>query len=645
MNKSADLSTFLANYSTSFARTAYLLTGDADRARELAVEALVTAGRSWSTIRHGQPAVTVLRELYARFLAAAPPPSPSPSSSPEGHVLAVLAPTARAVLVARYHDRLPPEQVAMVTGLWTAALDEEARQARTHLQAAHPELFTHPEPPADPPSPEPAATSPSEPAAPSTEPASPSTEPAAAPSAEPGDAPSPEAGKAQEAVPGDAQEAVPEPGDAQQQEEASEPGDAQGAASEPAAPGDGQEAAWAAPGDPQEEAESTPWAAPAQASDADEPGLRAALVRIAAEMPHTNLSEPVLTRIGRRRRGRVAMWATVSAGVVGAFAALVVIAASTLAGNLERAAGDLSTDLPSPDDVPTAMPDKLSDPIRYAHTSYCEGDATDSSDPQPCGQWRLTTTSGKEWRLHAARAGYDEETLLALPLAISQDGHRLAYRHRDGTYVVHDLPTGVVKKIDIEHEETLPHITSSPDGRYFALDFGAADGALLDFDTGRTRHVKGAKIKILAVGNDGTRVVSDEVDVKDVPGHASVTTLTVQGAKRRASRGYRVDPGLIEHGAALSPDGRTLALVSADERLVTMNARTGRVFGPRTALSDYGVIAVERWLSTGEVLVRQPDEDEEDAYLTKVDVRSGKSAERGDDEEEIGYDFPIGALE
>ncbi|MFI7127527.1 hypothetical protein ACIBQ1_17650 [Nonomuraea sp. NPDC050153] len=606
MNKSADLSTFLANYSTSFARTAYLLTGDADRARELAVEALVAAGRSWSSIRHGRPAVAVLRELYARFLAAAPPPSP------EGHVLAALTPTARAVLVARYHDRLPPEQVAMVTGLWTAALDEEVRQARTHLRTAHPELFTHPEPLATTPSPEP--------------PDPPYPEPATASSPEPAAAPSPEPGEATSLEPGDAQE------------------EEKKAAAEPAAPGDGQEVAWAAPGDTQAGAESTPWAAPAQSSDTDEPELRAALVRLAAEMPHTNLSEPVLTRIGRRRRGRVAIWATTSAGLVGAFAALVVIAASTLAGNLERAAGDLSTDLPSPDDVPTAMPDKLSDPIRYAHTSYCEGDSTDSNDPQPCGQWRLTTTSGKEWRLEAARAGYDEETLVALPLAISQDGHRLAYRHRDGSYVVHDLPTGVVKKIDIEHEKTLPHITSSPDGRYFALDFGAAEGALLDFDTGRTRHVKGTKIKILAVGNDGTRVVSDEVDVNDVPGHASVTTLTVQAAKRRASRGYRVDPGLIGHGAALSPDGRTLALVSADERLVTMNARTGRVFGPRTALSDYGVIAVERWLSAGEVLVRQPDEDDEDAYLTRVDVRSGKSVDHGD-EEEIGYDYPIGALE
>ncbi|MFI6733722.1 hypothetical protein ACIBI9_12400 [Nonomuraea sp. NPDC050451] len=547
MKKSGDLSIFLANYSPSFARTAYLLTGDADRARELAVEALVTACLRWSTIRSGQPAVAVLRELYAHFLAATPPPSP------EEHALATLTPTSRAVLVARYHDALPPEQVAMVTGLWTAALDEEAHQALARLRDAHPELFTR-------------------------------------------------------------DETTPEPGD------------------------DAQETPWAAP-EPDDEAE----AAPAQGSDIDEPGLRAALVQIAAGMPHADLSEPVLARIGRRRRLRVTLWAAASAGAVGAFAALVVIAASTLAGNLERAAGDSSTALTPSDEVPMAMPDKLSDPIRYAYTDYCEGVSSDPGNPQPCGQWRLTTLTGKEWRLHTARAGYDEETLLSLPLAISQDGHRLAYRHLDGSYVVHDLPTGVVKKIDIEHEETLPHLTSSPDGRYFALDFGAADGAVLDFDTGVTRHVSGTKIKILAVGNDGTRVVSDEVDVNDVPGHASVATLTVQGAKGR-TRGYRVDPGLLGYGAALSPDGRTLALVSADERLVTMNARTGRVSRSRAALDDYGVIAVERWLSADEVLVRQPDEDDEDAYLTRVDVRSGKSADYGD-EEEVGYDFPLGALE
>ncbi|WP_431915584.1 hypothetical protein [Nonomuraea jabiensis] len=578
MKKSGDLSIFLANYSPSFARTAYLLTGDADRARELAVEALVTACRRWSTIRWGQPAVAVLRELYARFLAAAPPPAP------EEHALGALAPTARAVLVARYHDALPPEQVAMVTGLWTAALEEETHQAIALLRAAHPELFTRDE------TPEPEGDAPSEPSEPS-EPLEPSE---------------PEGG---------AQQAV-------------------------------DQAPWVAPEEPPgtaQETDSTPWTVPAQASDTDDPGLRAALVRLAAAMPHVNLSEPVLTGIGRRRRIRVTLWATVSAGAVGAFAALVVIAVSTLAGNLEKATGGIGTAPTPSDEVPMAMPDKLGDPIRYAYTDYCEGASSDSSDPQPCGQWRLTTLSGQEWRLHTARAGYDEDTLIALPLAISQDGHRLAYRHRDGSYVVHDLPTGVVKKIDIEHEETLPHITSSPNGRYFALDFGAADGAMLDFETGATRHVSGTKIKILAVGNDGTRVVSDEVDVNDVPGHASVATLRLQGAKGRAG-GYRVDPGLLEHGAALSPDGRTLALVSADERLVTMNARTGRVSGSRTALDDYGVIAVERWLSAGEVLVRQPDEDEEDAYLTKVDVRSGKSADFGG-EEWIGYDSPLGALE
>ncbi|MEW1839590.1 hypothetical protein AB0392_16735 [Nonomuraea angiospora] len=637
MKKSGDLSIFLANYSPSFARTAYLLTGDADRARELAVEALVTACRRWSTIRWGQPAVTVLRELYARFLAAAPSPAP------EGHALATLPPTARAVLVARYHDALPPEQVAMVTGLWTAALDEEAHQALALLRAAHPELFTRhetPEPP-DAPRPEPGDT--------------PSQVSGDTPSQVPGDTPSPERGDAPPPEPEDAPPPEPE-SDAPPEPEGDAPSEPEGHASPepeghapPEPEGDAREMAdqapWVAPEDPPgaaQEPEPALWTVSAQGSDADEPGLRAALVRIAAGMPHTNLSEPVLTGIGRRRRTRVTLWAAASAGAVGAFAALVVIAVSTLAGNLERATDDSGTISTPPDEIPMAIPDKLDDPIRYAYTDYCDRVATDSSDPQPCGQWRLTALSGKEWRLHTARAGYDEETLIALPLAISQDGHRLAYRHRDGSYVVHDLPTGVVKKIDIEHEETLPHFTSSPNGRYFALDFGAADGAMLDFDTGATQHVRGTKLKILAVGNDGTRVVSDEVDVNDVPGHASVATLRLQGAKGR-TRGYRVDPGLLEYGAALSPDGRTLALVSADERLVTMNARTGRVSGSRTALDDYGVIAVERWLSADEVLVRQPDEDDEDAYLTKVDVRSGKSEDYGG-EEWTGYDSPLGAL-
>ncbi|PZG08230.1 hypothetical protein [Nonomuraea aridisoli] len=100
---------------------------------------------------------------------------------------------------------------------------------------------------------------------------------------------------------------------------------------------------------------------------------------------------------------------------------------------------------------------------------------------------------------------------------------------------------------------------------------------------------------------------------------------------------YRIDAALTEYGGALSPDGRTLALVTADLKLVTLDARTGRVGKRRTDVGDYEVIRVERWIGRDEVLVRRWDDDY--VLLTKVHVRTGATeeldAELG---ESLGYD-------
>jgi hypothetical protein len=475
-----------------------------------------------------------------------------------------------------------------VTGLWIAVLDKETRQARAHLRATRPDLFPAPpeaQKPAEPPQ---------EPTEPPQEPTGPPQDPAPASST----APAPALWTA---------------------------------------PWDSPSAAPAAAG--------TPWTVPAQARDepgsADDPDLRAALIRIAADMPHVHLSEPVLSRISRRRRIRAATWTTVSLGTLGAFVALVAVGVSAVARNVERATPDLvPTGTQASDRIPEALPARLTDPIQYAYMSYCEGGGGDSSNPQPCGQWRLTTTSGKEWRLHDARAGYDKDSGTTLPLAVSHDGHRLAYRDTKGSYVVRDLPTGTVKTIEVQNEPVDPHITASPNGRYFAVDFRLSDGATLDFDTGVTHYDYGDAVQILAVRDDGLRVIAEQEDVSDVPGHASITTLRLSDA----GSPFRIDPGLIEYGGALSPDGHTLALVTQDTKVITMDAGTGRVTGRRTALEDYEVLLVERWISADEVLVRQWDD--EYAFLTKVNVRSGATSEFAEDTTEwLDYDSPLGVLE
>ncbi|MFF4191400.1 hypothetical protein [Nonomuraea sp. NPDC001831] len=613
MSKSHDLSAFLASYGPSFARTAYLLTGDADKARELATAALVASCRRWSAIHYHRPADAVLRDLYGRFLGATGAPWPLP----EGHLLAGLAPRTRAAVVVTFHDGLSLPHAAQVTGLWTGALDDELRRARTQLRATHPTLFENPaNPPEDPTAPPENRTDPpADPADPSQDPADPTRGQAEPAGGRRGDRPGNGATSASPWTLGPA----PEP---------TSPWTL-GPAAEPPAPTAGIHDA--APGDP---------------------ALRAALLGLAAGMPRADvagLAETVLRRVTARRRVRASVWTLASLGLVAAMVTAIVAGLSAVADRMDEAT-DRSPFAPGTrapaQEIRDPLPAALPDPVRFAYTGYCRDAEADVHDPQPCGQWVLTTRSGAEWRLPDARAGYDPATGESMPLALSQDGHRLVYQNPQGRYLVHDLPTGVVKRIDATAGDGEAHISSSRDGRYFALSFGDADdSAVLDFRTGATRTVRGADVEILAVHDDGTRVVAERRDTGSVPGHASVSTLRLDGAGTR-TKGFRIDPALIEHGAALAPDGRSLALVTADDRLVTMDARTGRVTGPRPRLDADGleVIRVERWLSRDKVLVRLWDE--EDVYLVQVDVRTGESADLGDSATEwIDYSDPLGALE
>ncbi|MGW0801941.1 hypothetical protein [Nonomuraea sp. NPDC002799] len=590
MSKSSDLPAFLASYGPSFARTAYLLTGDADKGRTLAVDALTTVCRRWRAIRWSRPADAVLRELYRRFLNA--------GEAPATGALAALPPKARVALVTQYHDGLDVRQAAAITGLWVAVLTQETREARDYLQATRPDLFTTVQPHSPAPDPAPLAPPPSAPLAPQPPPPQPETPQPSAP------------------------------------EQAAEP------------------ASWAAPWGTVAPAatpwavEGRTWAATPPAADPatpDDPELRAALAGIAAEMPHTNLSEPVLRRVTRRRRVRTALWTSVSVGMVGALVALIAVSVNAMARNLDQLIADPTGYPSAPQPIPEAAPAKLSAPIRYAYPGYCPGTPAEISDfsvAKPCAQWRLTTTSGEEWRLTTARPAYDEATGASAPLGVSRDGHRLAYRNSEGAYVVHDLPSGKVKAFDVRDELVNPAITSSPNGRFFAVGSEFSDGGLFDFDTGVTHYLFSERV--LAVRDDGTRLAGVRKDVHDVPGHASVTTLTL-GAPGALEGGYRVDPDLLKLGGALAPDGRTVALIAEDSTLITMDARTGRVFGHRTVIEDYEVLAVERWVSADEVLIRQWDDDY--AYLTKVNVHSGATVELSEDwMEELGYDSPIGAL-
>ncbi|WP_344481864.1 hypothetical protein [Nonomuraea monospora] len=626
MSKSNDLSIFLGDYGPSFVRTAYLLTGDQDRARSLAIDSLVKVCRRWTAVRANGPALVVLSELYRRFLAADVPP-------PATYPLGVLPPRTRAAFVARHHDALHPQQVATMTGVWTGDLDRELHQAHAHLQATHPELFpAAPQPP--------------------SEAAAPPEEHEVAPSGEhhPG-----WATPFEERDPGQA--APPE----EQRPEWVAPFEER--APGQAAPSGEHHPEWAAPFEERDPGQAAPsgehrpeWAAPspqhAEPHARDGAGPRGGLVALVTALPatHTDVAGAVLARITRGRRIRVATWTTVSVGTLSAFVALVVAGVNSMATTFEQAMTSPTSSYTPPSveeeeaELPGLLPAKLDDPIQYAWQGYCRSEGeNNANDPRPCAQWRLQTTSGNEWRLGGARAGYDEDSGVTMPLAISQDGRRLAYRQLTGQYAVRDLPTGVVKLIDVRDAQVAPHLTVSPNGRFFSVDFGLSDGATLDFDTGVTHYEYGQEVHILGVTDDGTRAVAQQRNVSDVPGHASLTTFHLNGLTALEG-GYRIDPGLIDLGGAVSPDGRTLALITADSELVTMDGRTGRMGGPRTDLSDYDLIAVERWVREDEVLVRSWDDDDYVA-LTKVNVKSGDITEvTGDWVEWLDYGSPLGAV-
>ncbi|MEU8247125.1 hypothetical protein [Nonomuraea sp. NPDC048916] len=565
-------------------RTAYLITGDARWARGLTVEALITVGRRWSSLRANRPVDAALRELYRRALDVQAGP-------PAGFPLDVLEPRGRAALVAQFHDSLHPYHAADLCGLGPFGHEETARSLH-RLRTAWPALFTP------------------HPAAPDTAPGPP--------------------------------EDTGEP-PAEQAEEAWTLPDAEG--------GTG---GWSAT----KPAQGTGEGAPAgvempQVGFRAEPALHRTLVRMSAEATAgtadvTGLTQEVLRGIRRAKRVRRAVAGSVSAVAVASFVAIVYVGLTVIAENARNVADPMAT--PESDLFPTSTPAKAPDPVperleeavRFAYTGYCErSGATSAADPPPCAQWRLVTASGDEWRLDGARAGFGMGTDGTGPLALSQDGHRVAYQNEAGDYVVQDLATGTARTVELARRQDMTYIVSSPNGRYFAIGFDGEKGAVLDFDTGTTSPARGGRV--LAVMDDGRRVVTGSEDVTNVPGHASVTTLGLEGPSGRGGRPYRIDPALIEYGAALSPDGRTLAVVAGDERLALMNVRTGLITGPRPSLDDYEIVAVERWLNQEEVLVRLWDDDDE--LLVAVNIRTGSSEPYAEEiTEEMDYGSPLGRV-
>lgn len=336
------------------------------------------------------------------------------------------------------------------------------------------------------------------------------------------------------------------------------------------------------------------------------------LARLAAQPPPVEVADEVLPPVMRRRRVRIGLISAASTLVTAAILGTIAFGAVLVIGQADQFGATLPLRGPqseSDKEVPAALPAAIDEPIAYAYSTYCGPE-----EDKTCAQWRLVTTEGAEWRV--ADAKHDATGLMH----VSQDGTRIAYLSTQNTYLVRDLPTGVSKKINVRIDGTTPHFVSSPNGRFFALTFEDADGegGVLDF----TRSVSTFEFdaKVVAIRNDGQQVTSERKSVANVPGHAAVTSFSMDGGPA-----YRIDPTLMQYGAALSPDGHTLALISDDFTLVRMDARNGRIARTQPALDAdiEEVDSVERWLNANEVLVRMWEDDT--ISLAAVDVTTGRS--------------------
>jgi RNA polymerase sigma-70 factor (sigma-E family) len=139
-------------------RTAYLLTGDYQRAEDLLQDALTKVALRWSRLENGQP------EAYARTILARDniswwrrrgreivveaPPEPqacNDTASAERRLLVtsalnLLTAKQRAILVLRFYEDLSVPQTAQTLGISEGTVKSQTHAALARLRAQAPEL-------------------------------------------------------------------------------------------------------------------------------------------------------------------------------------------------------------------------------------------------------------------------------------------------------------------------------------------------------------------------------------------------------------------------------------------------------------------------------------------------------------------------
>jgi RNA polymerase sigma-70 factor (sigma-E family) len=137
-------------------RSAYLLTGDLQRAEDLVQEALVKVALRWRRLRDGNPTAyartIVVRDHISAMRRRRELPvaevrgAATVSSDPEAEMvvrraLARLTPAQRAVLVLRHFDDLTERETADVLGVSIGTVKSQNSAALARLRTGAPELL------------------------------------------------------------------------------------------------------------------------------------------------------------------------------------------------------------------------------------------------------------------------------------------------------------------------------------------------------------------------------------------------------------------------------------------------------------------------------------------------------------------------
>jgi RNA polymerase sigma-70 factor (sigma-E family) len=137
-------------------RSAYLLTGDFQRAEDLVQDALIKAATRWDTLRHGNPDAWVRTVVYRDHVSwwrrhrretviEHAPESVPAAAGGEGAVmlraaLGRLTQRQRAVVLLRYVEDLTARQAAEVLGVTVGTVKKQTSIALARLRETAPEL-------------------------------------------------------------------------------------------------------------------------------------------------------------------------------------------------------------------------------------------------------------------------------------------------------------------------------------------------------------------------------------------------------------------------------------------------------------------------------------------------------------------------